>query len=268
MVPPPLTHSCEPPFTPVNYGRSVSYLPPTGSKEQARARLPVYDNVTIPPHLVDIIQRDVFDLARKTSSVLIPPPKERDYNLLGAWYTAANGLSAGRVGKGYCPIFLQHKAYYDTLALCAQQGYITPGQIPAEVWFSNGVEQVATDGSVAQHIKATNCSQCLIHTFRTVQERIRREKGVAVSLQQDMARSKHGGINKQIQNRHRGNVKRKVPREVSSSGRATLGGGDGMPSEYAKAFEKWDNGMKETLPGYAGSERRRAWYARRDHGVW
>lgn len=80
-------------------------------------------------------------------------------------------------------MFLTHKAHYDSLALYAQQGYSTPGQIPAEVWSSNGVERVAIDGSVAQHIKAANCSQCLIHAFRMVQERTRRERGVAVKLQ-------------------------------------------------------------------------------------
>ena len=270
MESPPLTHSSEPRFTPVNYGRSVSYLPPTGSKEEAKDRPPVYDNVTIPPHLVDIIRRDVFDLAVKTGSVLLPPPKERDYNLLGAWYTAANDLSMGRMGKGYCPTFLQHKAYYDVLALCTQQGNFSPGQTPAEVWLSNGVELVAVDGSAAQHIQATNCSQCLIHAFRMVQERIRREKGVEVRLQQDMARSMLGGINKQVRNRHRDNVKRKMPREVTLrlSGSGPLAGGEWLPNEYARAFERWDVGMQKTVPGYAGSERRRAWYARRDQGVW
>lgn len=76
MSPTPLQCSDKPPPPPpINYGHSVSYLPPIGSHDQAKSCPPTHDNVTIPPHLMTSSNPTLsISLTKQTAPFSLCPP--------------------------------------------------------------------------------------------------------------------------------------------------------------------------------------------------
>ena len=276
MPPPPLKHYPKPPPpTRLKYGKTIQYSHPVRVYHRATTRPPCFDNVTIPPHLIPILHRDAYDLALKTCGVRNPPPQNRNYALLSAWYNAsASPHSKSSANKDadadqqtYCKDLVRYKPCPSRPHACLVDG--NGKHIQKTIYLTTDkVCEVAISPDIAQHIVKDGCTHCRIVTIHLGKAKILEGEKQKAKRDIEKTKKEKGGIMVQLKKR----LERKSEKEGWGRDRSVRmgdssmprAGSEGLAKEYAEAFERWDGGMKTTLPGYAGDKGRREWFLSRD----